>query len=388
MKRKEEIMTGKKFWIVNLIFTITIALAMVGGNWETSLAQATVPPAPPPAPPPLLIPVTGGPCGIITAGIGHTCALTQEDGLRCWGLNDSGQLGDATFTDSSIPVNVVDVIASDIIALQSGIKHTCALTSGGEVMCWGLNSSGQLGNGTNTNSNVPVLVQGLVGKIVSISGGAEFTCAVNDANDVMCWGNNSSGQLNDGTTINRNVPVFVDPELVSDIVMISGGQKELQGVTSDGASNFWNDEPIIPVTGLPEENNAILSADRFFGGGCTTTVDQVVNCWGAIVNAEVQDGVLDYLLLDAGGGHACTVTGEGLVCWGENSTGQLGVGSRTNSDTAQVVKGIPSVCDLAAGLNHTCVVIDDEQIKCWGENTFGQLGEGTTINSSVPLVVK
>ena len=377
-------MIGKKYLIVNLIFTIAIALAMVGGNWDTSLAQGTVPAA---VPAPLLIPVTGI-RPIITAGIGHTCAITPADGLRCWGLNDSGQLGDATFTDSSIPVNVVDVIASDIIALQSGIKHTCALTSGGEVMCWGLNSSGQLGNDEITNSNVPVLVEGLVGEIVSISGGAEFTCAVNDANEVMCWGDNSVGQLNDGTRFSRSVAVLVDPELVSDIVMISGGQKELQGVTSDGVSNFWNDEPIIPVTGLPEENNAILSADRFFGGGCTTTVDQVVNCWGAIVNAEVQGGVLDYLLLDAGGGHACTVTDEGLVCWGENSTGQLGIGTLINSDRAQVVDGIPSVVDLAAGLNHTCAIIDNEIIKCWGENIFGQLGDGTTIDNSLPVVVK
>ena len=356
---------------------------MVGGNWETSLAQGTGPPGPPPGLPPA--PLIRS---IITAGIGHTCAITPADGLRCWGLNDSGQLGDETFTDSSIPVFVVDVIASDIIDLESGIKHTCALTSGSEVMCWGLNTSGQLGNRSIANSNVPVLVQGLVGKIVSISGGAEFTCAVNDADEVMCWGNNSEGQLNDGSRFGRSVADFVDPELVSDIVMVSGGQKELQGVTSNGASNFWNDEPIIPDTGLPEENNAFLSADRFFGGGCATTVDRVVNCWGAVVNAEVQGSVLDYNLLDTGGSHACTVTDEGLVCWGENSTGQLGIGSLINSDKAQVVDGIPAVVDLAAGLNHTCAIIDHKLIKCWGENTFGQLGDGTTSDNSLPVVVK
>ena len=377
-------MIGKKFWIVNLIFTITIALAMVGGNWDTSLAQGTTKPAPGPpplAPAPLI-------SSIITAGIGHTCAITPADGLRCWGLNDSGQLGDATFTDSSIPVNVVDVIASGVIDLESGIKHTCALISNSEVVCWGLNSSGQLGDGTTTNRNVPVLVKGLEGKIVSISGGAEFTCAVTDADDVMCWGNNSSGQLNDGTTINRNVAVLVDPELVNNVAMVSGGQKELQGVTSDGAYNFWNGEPIIPVTGLPDENNVILSADRFFEGGCATSTDSVVQCWGAIINAEVKGGVLDHNLLDSGGGHACTVNDKGLVCWGENSTGQLGIGSLTNSDKAQVVKGIPSVVDLATGLNHSCAIIDHELIKCWGENTFGQLGDGTTSDNSLPVVVK
>ena len=122
-------MIEKKYWIANIIFTIAIALAMVGGNWDTSLAQGTVPDTPPPAPAapgPLIRP-------IITAGIGHTCAITPADGLRCWGLNDSGQLGDATFIDNSVPVQVVDIIASSVIDLESGIKHTCALTSGNEI---------------------------------------------------------------------------------------------------------------------------------------------------------------------------------------------------------------------------------------------------------------
>ena len=301
-------MIEKKFWMANIIFTIAIALAMVGGNWDTSDAQ-TVKPNPGAAPPPAAPLISS----IITAGIGHTCAITPADGLRCWGLNDSGQLGDATFTDSSNPVNVVDIIASGVIDLESGIKHTCVLTSNSEVYCWGLNNSGQLGDGTYSNRNVPVLVKGLEGNIVSISGGAEFTCAVSDTNDVMCWGDNTSGQLNDGSTLDRNVAVFVDPDLVNNVLMVSGGQKELQGVTTDGAYNFWNGEPIIPVTGLPEENNVILSADRFFEGGCSTSADGVVQCWGAIIDAEVQGGVLDYNLLDSGGGHACTVTDQGLV---------------------------------------------------------------------------
>ena len=384
-------MIGKKYWIVYLIFSIIIVLAMVGGNWDTTLAQGTVPttPPPPPAPAaPAAVAPAPGVRPIITAGIGHTCAITPTDGLRCWGLNDSGQLGDETFNNSSIPVNVVDVVASDVIDLESGIKHTCALSSGGEVMCWGLNTSGQLGNGSITNSNVPVLVKGLVGKVVSISGGAEFTCAVNDVDEVMCWGNNSVGQLNDSTTTNRNVATIVDPEIVNNVVMISGGQKELQGVTSDGVANIWNSEPVIPVTGLPNENNVLLSADRFFEGGCITSIDRVVRCWGAIVDAEVTDGVLDSDLLDTGGGHACTVNDSGLVCWGENNHGQLGVGSEVSSEKALPVEGITSVVDLAAGLNHTCAIIGTDTIKCWGENTYGQLGDGSTSDKTLPVVVK
>jgi len=98
---------------------------------------------------------------------------------------------------------------------------------------------------------------------------------------------------------------------------------------------------------------------------------------------------LDHNLLDSGGGHACTVNDKGLVCWGENSAGQLGNGSLNyHGKAAQVVKGIPSVVDLATGLNHSCAIIDHELIKCWGENTFGQLGDGTTSDNSLPVVVK
>ena len=139
---------------------------------------------------------------------------------------------------------------------------------------------------------------------------------------------------------------------------------------------------------MPAETNKFLSADRFDEGGCSTTVGQVVKCWGAIVNAEVEDAILDPRLLDSGRAHACTINEEGLVCWGENNRGQLGIGSLSDSEEAQVVYGIESVCDLAAGLNHTCAVVGEDTIKCWGENTFGQLGDASENDSMLPVDVK
>ena len=212
-------MNEKKLKVVSLIFSLMVALAMVGGNWDISLAQGTIPRTPPPSPPAAPAPLIGS---IITAGIGHTCAITPADGIRCWGLNEAGQLGDRTWVDSTVPVHVVDVLASGVTDLDAGHHHTCALTSGGRVMCWGKNDKGQLGNGTFEDSNVPVFVQGLAGITTSIHTGADFTCAVSNAGRVSCWGNNSTGQLNDGTTENRNVAVLTDPE-ISGIKMISGG---------------------------------------------------------------------------------------------------------------------------------------------------------------------
>ena len=373
----------KKYWIAYALFSVVCAFALAGGSWVTSLAQGTVPDRVPLRGP--VVPIINS---IITAGEGHTCAITPADGLRCWGWNDSGQLGDGTFADSNVPVNVIDVLASTVIDLTAGIKHTCALLANSEVICWGLNDSGQLGNGTTTNSNVPVLVQGLQGRIVAIDGGAKFTCAQSDTDEVFCWGDNSTGQLNDGTTTNRLVATLTDPGLVGNVLMVAGGLKELQGVTKDGVTNFWNNEPLIPVTGVPEAVYEILTAGRWLEGGCSTTIGQDVNCWGSIVNVAVSGASLNRHLLDNGSGHACTVNSDGLVCWGNNSNGQLGSGWNAKEDEVVVVRGLPSVVDLATGMNHTCAIIDNEIIKCWGENQFGQLGTGTNSDTAFPKIVQ
>ena len=284
-----------------------------------------------------MIPVTGG-ADLITAGIGHTCALTVKDGLECWGLNEYGQVGDASFDDTPVPVDVATVDPSAVIGLVAGIHHTCALTSASEVYCWGLNTSGQLGDGTNNNSNVPILVEGLEGTIVSISAGAEFTCALNTENEVYCWGNNTSGQLNDGTEVSSSVPVLSTN--VGTPVLISGGSSELQGITSAGSVELWNTQPIVPVTGLPNEDNMYVAADRFASGGCSTTFLGDVNCWGGIHDADVS-GVVVMEMLASGQEHACTMTAEGLVCWGNNSDGQLGDGTNDDNEEAVAVQGLP-----------------------------------------------
>jgi alpha-tubulin suppressor-like RCC1 family protein len=283
-------------------------------------------------------------------------------------------------------VDVVGIDPLSVIELVSGTNHTCALTSANQVYCWGLNSSGQLGDGTTGNRNRPVLVSGLEGTIVSISAGAEFTCALNSANDLYCWGSNTTGQLNDGTEENRSTPV--EATEVSNVVLISGGSEELQGITADGAVELWNTQPIVPVTGLPNEGNEYVSADRFATGGCTLTNGGTVECWGEIVNASVSDALISEMLA-SGAAHACTMKAEGLVCWGSNSNGQLGDGTfEDKSVDVPVIDLEKSVIALAAGAKHTCVILGDETVKCWGQNEFGQLGNGANVDSNKPVVAE
>jgi len=150
--------------------------------------------------------VPGLPSGVedISAGNRHTCAVTSAGGVFCWGENVHGQLGNGTNVSSSDPVAIVDP-GSEIRSLASAALHTCALSVSGEVFCWGSNSYGQLGDGTNISSSTPRLVVGL-DQASRIDAGTWFTCAQTTSGEIECWGDNSFGQLGDGSSSSRLTP--------------------------------------------------------------------------------------------------------------------------------------------------------------------------------------
>ncbi|MFQ5343763.1 MAG: hypothetical protein ACE5F6_19645, partial [Anaerolineae bacterium] len=293
----------------------------------------------------------------IAAGDFHTCVLTVNGGVKCWGRNDSGQLGDGTTTRRYTPVDVSG-LTSGVTAIAPGAYHTCALTAAGGVKCWGAGGFGQLGDGATTQRTTPVDVVGLSSGVQAITGG----CALTTAGGVKCWGRNDSGQLGDGTTTNRTTPVDV-VGLSSGVVAIATGGSHSCALTTGGGVKCWG-----------------YNHYGQLGDGTTTDRHTPVDVVGLSSGVQaIAAGALDVCALTMGGG---------VKCWGWNWYGQLGDGTTTSRHTPVDVVGLSSgVQAISSGWWNTCALTMGDGVKCWGYNGYGQLGDGTSTNRSTPVAV-
>jgi len=196
--------------------------------------------------------VTGLSSGVsaIEAGAGHGCALTADGSTRCWGANDYGQLGDDTGVGTRLtPVAVVG-LSSGVSTIDSDEAHTCSVTTGGAVQCWGANGFGQLGDGTTDDRATPVGVVGLSSGVSAVATGGGHSCALTTSGAVKCWGFNFGGQVGDGTTTARLTPVDVKG-LSSGVSAIAAGETHALALTSANNIVAWgaNDSGATTVPG-------------------------------------------------------------------------------------------------------------------------------------------
>lgn len=243
----------------------------------------------------------------------HMCAITLNGGLKCWGWNSKGQLGDGSTTDTDVPVDVAG-LSSGVVSVSEGNSHTCAVTSTGAVKCWGNNWSGQLGNGSTTDSLVPVDVVGLSTGVVAVAAGENFTCALTAAGAVKCWGLNEQGQLGNASTTSSDLPVNTTG-LSSGVLAIFSGGEHTCALGSGGVLKCWGFN-LYGQLGNGSTTNGLVPAD-------------VLGLPNGVVNVA------------ASVDHTCAVTSASTVaCWGSNVYGQLGDGTTTDSFVPVNVQGL------------------------------------------------
>jgi len=320
-----------------------------------------------------------------SAGGSHTCAVTAAGTARCWGSNVFGQIGDGTSGQGNIRTNPTRVLglAEGASAVLPGGVHSCARSPSGGVLCWGRNAFGQVGDGTTTDRPLPVVVTGLAAVAGAASGGYH-ACALSDAGGVLCWGLNDFGQLGSATLETCGVsltPCSTTPAavtgLTSGVAAVVPGGFHTCALMASGGVKCWGE-------------NAFGQLGDGSTGDSAAPVD--VCAAGATPPCSAGDGDLltGVVALAAGEEHTCALTSSARVlCWGDNVTGQLGDGTSGAGNQRSLpaaVTGLDVDVDaIATGSLHTCALTAVGGVACWGSNFFGQLGNGTTQNSAKPV---
>ena len=317
---------------------------------------------------------------LISAGGEHSCAL-EGGKAYCWGFNEFGQLGDGSTVSSSVPVAVDTsgaLAGHTLTQITGGDNYTCALDAAGTAYCWGYNVVGQLGDGSTSDSDVPVAVdtRGVLAgdTLPQITAGSLTTCALDAAGAAYCWGYNQDGDLGDGSTTGSSVPVAVDTSGAlagQTLTRITAGGSHTCALDSAGAAYCWG-----------EGYNGQL------GGG--------IGGFSALAVAVDASGVLHGKVLaqiTTGEFHTCAISTAGAAyCWGRNDHGQLGDGKTADSSVPVAVLGNgvlagQTLTQITAGGSHTCALDSTSAVYCWGANDAGELGnDSSALTSYVPVL--
>jgi alpha-tubulin suppressor-like RCC1 family protein len=323
----------------------------------------------------------------IAAGSYHTCAVVADGSVKCWGAG----WGRVDAASPGIPavnlgtgLRAIEVVAGSSVGASS---HSCARLDDGRVKCWGVNERGQLGLGDTVGSSyapremgdkLPFVELGSGRKVVQLTARSEHTCARLDNGAVKCWGSNYAGQLGLGDTRNRGdepgemgdalPPVDLGPGRTA--VQVSSGHAHTCAVLDDGSLKCW---------GSNREGQLGL-------GDTVSRGDRPGSMGSSLPPVNLGTG-RRALRVACGEARTCAVLDDGtLRCWGRNFSGELGLGdSLPRGDKATDVGRLP-VVDLGTGRTvmqldlgakwHSCAVLDDGSVKCWGGNGLGQLGLG------------
>lgn len=327
-----------------------------GGNPQGVLGNGTLDPSNVP------VPVSGGlTFTSVDQGALASCGLAKRGEAYCWGNGAFGALGDGTRGTTTVPVAVVGGITFSMLSSsRMGLGFACGVAKGGQAYCWGIDGEGELGNGSSTpgvDFDTPVPVQGGI-TFSSTSAGAFHACGLARGGALYCWGNNSNGELGLGFTgstfgSGSSVPARVATGQV--FVQVSAGGAHSCGVTKNRTGYCWG-----------------ANHHGQLGDGTT-----------AVRNAPVPiAGGLPLVSVSAGSTSTCGLTAKGQVfCWGSNTMGQLGIGSIGEDPTPfpVPVAGGFTFTSVSTGAGFACGLTSKLGAFCWGDNSQGQLGIGSSI---------
>ncbi len=305
----------------------------------------------------------------IAANVSHSLALTTDGNLLSWGDNDFGQLGDAGLSPfREIPEIIPNV--SNIVAIATGSGHSLALKSDGTLLSWGDDSNGQLGDDDIlANKSSPVPVDGAL-NIIAIAAGSDYSLALESDGTLLSWGQNSRGELGDGTTINgsgtttnfRAKPVSVLN--ASDIIAIAAGSNHSLALKADGKLLSWG----------------FNKAGQLGNGSSSASI------FGTVPNFVLINNIV---AIAAGGSHSLALKSDGtLLSWGRDELGQLGDDSALADKTTPVAVGLASnIVAIAAGRNSSMALDSKGTLLSWGQNSGGLLGIDK-VSAFEPLPIK
>ncbi|MFC8510296.1 RCC1 domain-containing protein [Streptomyces sp. NPDC057411] len=284
--------------------------------------------------------------------------------VRAWGLNSAGQLGNGSLLDQSTPSSVTGLARDSVREIaggggNNGNPFAVAVLNDGTVQSWGSNSNGQLGDGTTVNRPFPAAVSGLSG-VTDVAAGVNFAVAVR-AGRVLAWGAAGAGQLGDGTVGDQATTRPVRVQSLSGVTDAASGCYHTVALRADGTVWTW---------GMNDEGQ--------LGIGSTTNRS----------TPQRVPGLTDVVAVTAGCRHSLALTAQGTVkAWGRNVDGQLGDDSTTPRSSPVDVVHLQDVAAVFSGGYHNLALLDDGGVRAWGGNWAGQLGDGSTVKRTTPVPV-
>ena len=344
--------------------------------------------------------------------VSHADAASTE--LYSWGYNVDGQLGNGTTTNAGTPVKVSLPAGVTATAAAAGANHSLAVGSDGKLYAWGVNTNGELGNGTVTSSTTPVVVSMPAGvTATAVAAGDSHSVALGSNGSVYDWGYNGFGQLGNNTTTDAHTPVKVTLPAGVTPIAVAAGQFMTETLGSDGNVYAWGDgamgelgnaktvDELTPiqvnvssVTAIAAGgyHSLVISAGSIFAygyGGLGQLGDGVLTNASTRVKVDFPAGV-NPTAVAAGLYHSLAIGSNGkLYSWGNNANGELGNGTETNEKDPVIVSmpaGV-SATSIAAGADHSLAIGSDGNLYSWGYNGLNELGNGSTSDSTTPVQV-